>query len=59
MLLLGCLAVVLVFAGIVVYALHQRREVKAGLKIPGAAFFFEATGRGDDPARKPDGLKRP
>jgi hypothetical protein len=41
MLIFGCLAVVL-FAGIVAYALYQRREVRAGLKIPGAAFFFEA-----------------
>ncbi len=57
MLLLGCLAVVLVFAGIVVYALYQRREVKAGLKIPGAAFFFEATGRVDGPVKKSNSLK--
>jgi hypothetical protein len=57
MLLIGCLTVVLVFAGIVVYALHQRREVKAGLKILGAAFFFEATGRGDAPAKKTNSLK--
>ena len=57
MLLLGCLTVVLVFAGIVVYALYQRREVKAGLKIPGAAFLFESTGRGDGPAKRPNSLK--
>ena len=56
-LLLGCLAVILVFAGIVVYALYQRREVKAGLKIPGATFFFRATGGVDGPHKKPNRLK--
>jgi hypothetical protein len=57
MLLLGCLLVVLIFAGIVVYALYQRREVKAGLKIPGATFFFEAKGSGDEPVKKAKILK--
>ncbi len=42
-------AVIVLFAAIVLYALHQKREVKAGLKIPFATFFFEAKGHGDDP----------
>jgi hypothetical protein len=45
--LVGCL-VVLLFAALLFYALYQRRDVKAGLKIPFAAFFFEATDRKDD-----------
>jgi hypothetical protein len=57
MLLLGCLAVAFVFSGIVVYALYQRREVKAGLKIPGASFFFEAKGPGNEPVDKAKRLK--
>jgi hypothetical protein len=41
--------VILLFTGIILYALYQRRDVKAGLKIPFATFFFEAKDRGDDP----------
>ncbi len=46
--LVGCLVVVL-FAAIVFYALYQRRDVKAGVKIPFVAFFFETTDPRDDP----------
>ncbi len=37
------------FVGIVLYALYQRRDVKVGLKIPFAAFFFETMKRRDHP----------
>jgi hypothetical protein len=43
------LALVL-FGVIVTLALHQRRDVKAGFKIPLATFFFEASGEGKSPA---------
>jgi len=48
--LAGFLVVVL-FAAILFYALYQRRDVKAGVKIPFAAFFFETTNRRDDPPK--------
>jgi hypothetical protein len=35
--------VVFVFGVFVLHALNQGRDVKAGLKIPFAAFFFEAS----------------
>ena len=34
--------VALIFAGMVIYALHRGRDVKASLKICWAAFSFEA-----------------
>jgi hypothetical protein len=40
--------VVLLSAGILLYALSRKREVKAGLKIPFATFFFEASDNGVD-----------
>jgi hypothetical protein len=57
MLLLVCFIVVLIFAAIIVYALYQRREVRAGLKIPGASFFFEAKGSADEPVNRVKSLK--
>ncbi len=42
-------ATIVLFAAIVLYALYQRREVKAGLKIPFATFFFEAKDREHNP----------
>ena len=41
--------VLVVFGVIVTLALHQRRDVKAGFKIPFATFFFEASGQEKDP----------
>ena len=42
MTLLTCVLVVLVlFFAIVIYAVYRRCELKAGLKIPFAALFFE------------------
>lgn len=35
--------------GVIAYALYHRREVKVGLKIPFAAFFFEAKDHQDSP----------
>ena len=52
MALIGWLVAVpiLLFAGLFIYVLHQRRDVKAGLKIPFVAtFFFEVKDRGNDP----------
>jgi hypothetical protein len=47
MALVGCavVLVVLVFGVLVLRALNQGRDVKAGLKIPFATFFFEASDR--------------
>jgi hypothetical protein len=44
----------LLVAAIVLYALYKKRDVKAGLKFPFAAFFFEAKGHEQDsqPAKK-------
>jgi len=41
------------FGVIVTLALHQRRNVKAGFKIPFATFFFEASDNEKDPVAKP------
>lgn len=42
MTLLACVLVVLVlFSATVIYAVYSRCELKAGLKIPFAALFFE------------------
>ena len=45
MVLVGCtvVLVVVVFGVLVLRALNQGRDVKAGLKIPFATFFFEAS----------------
>jgi hypothetical protein len=48
MALMGCLFIALLVAGIILYALYLRRDVKAGLKIPFATFFFEAKEHRDD-----------
>ena len=40
-------AVAAAFFAMILYALYQRRGVKVGLKIPFAAFFFEAGGHED------------
>jgi hypothetical protein len=39
--------IIVLFGVIVLRALNQRRNVKAGLKIPFATFFFEASDQGD------------
>ena len=51
------LVVVAIFAAIVVYALYQRREVRAGLKILGATFFFEAKESRNEPVKKVESPK--
>ena len=45
MVFVGCtvVLVVIVFGVLVLRALNQGRDVKAGLKIPFASFFFEAS----------------
>jgi hypothetical protein len=35
------------FSGIVLYSLHQKRDVKASIKVPFASFTFEAKDRRD------------
>jgi hypothetical protein len=53
------LIVIMLFV-LVLCALRQRRDVRAGLRIPGAvALFFEAKDRADDPrpATKPGELR--
>ncbi len=53
MALIGCIAgFLLLFAAIVFYALRQGRDVKAGVKIPFAAFFFETKDRKDAPTTR-------
>ncbi len=49
MALVGWVVVLMIvlFGVIVLRALNQRRNVKAGLKIPFATFFFEATDHDD------------
>ena len=42
-------ALLLLAGTIVLYALHQKRDVKAGLKIPFASFLFEAKDHRDNP----------
>ena len=52
MALLGWAVAFALFA-IVLYALHQRREVKLGLRLPFAAFSFEAGKQEDKHQDKP------
>jgi hypothetical protein len=51
MLTLAGFLVVVLFAAILFYSLYQRRDVKAGVKIPFATFFFESTDRRNDPPK--------
>jgi hypothetical protein len=41
--------IAVMFSGIVLYSLYQKRDVRASLKVPFVSFTFEAKDRRDDP----------
>lgn len=54
MAIIDCMTVSIVISfGIVIYALYQKREVKAIFKIPFVTFFFEARGGVGNISRQP------